>query len=51
VSRRCHDPERRWVYVDVGRYGGLAETENEAIAYRVVAPRSGPASAHSPSPS
>ena len=29
---------RRWVYLDVGRYGGLAETENEAIAYRIVGP-------------
>jgi ornithine decarboxylase len=27
---------RRWVYLDVGRYNGLAETENEAIAYEVV---------------
>lgn len=26
---------RRWVYVDVGRYNGLAECENEAIAYRL----------------
>lgn len=26
---------RRWVYLDAGRYSGLAETENEAIAYRL----------------
>ncbi|MGW4592816.1 type III PLP-dependent enzyme [Amycolatopsis thermoflava] len=26
---------RRWVYLDVGRYNGLAETENEAIPYRL----------------
>ena len=25
---------RRWVYLDIGRYNGLAETENEAIPYR-----------------
>jgi ornithine decarboxylase len=25
----------RWVYLDVGRYNGLAETENEYIAYRI----------------
>ncbi|HEV2088511.1 MAG TPA: type III PLP-dependent enzyme [Cryptosporangiaceae bacterium] len=25
----------RWVYLDVGRYQGLAETENEAIAYPI----------------
>jgi ornithine decarboxylase len=33
---------RRWVYLDIGRYGGLAETENEAIAYRIVSTRGGP---------
>jgi ornithine decarboxylase len=33
VSHR-HDG-RRWVYLDVGRYGGLAETEGEAIGYRI----------------
>jgi ornithine decarboxylase len=27
---------RRWVYLDVGRYNGMAECENEAIAYDVV---------------
>lgn len=32
---------RRWVYVDVGRFGGLAETEGEAIAYPLVARRPG----------
>lgn len=34
---------RRWVYLDAGRYGGLAETENEAIAYRITTTRGGPA--------
>lgn len=28
----------RWVYLDAGRYNGLAETENEAIPYRFSAP-------------
>lgn len=27
---------QRWVYLDIGRYNGLAETENEAIPYRLV---------------
>ncbi|WP_410625506.1 type III PLP-dependent enzyme [Amycolatopsis sp. cmx-8-4] len=37
--------ERRWVYLDIGRYNGLAEAENEAIAYRFepVEPPAGPA--------
>ena len=34
VSRKSAADERRWVYLDIGRYNGLAETENEAIAYR-----------------
>jgi len=32
VSRRSLDP-RRWVYLDCGRFGGLAETLDEAIRY------------------
>ena len=32
---------RRWVYVDIGRYGGLAETEGEAIRYQLVSPHDG----------
>ncbi|PXY28069.1 type III PLP-dependent enzyme [Prauserella muralis] len=34
VSRKAADDPYRWVYLDIGRYNGLAETENEAIAYR-----------------
>ncbi|MDT7803319.1 MAG: ornithine decarboxylase [Actinomycetota bacterium] len=42
VARRG---DRRWVYLDIGRYNGLAEAENEAIAYRFepVEPHAGPA--------
>lgn len=32
---------RRWVYLDIGRYGGLAETENEYIRYRLRTQRDG----------
>lgn len=41
----AHRGERRWVYLDIGRYNGLAEAENEAIAYRFepVEPHDGPA--------
>jgi ornithine decarboxylase len=35
VSVRTDRDGRRWVYLDVGRYGGLAETENEYIRYRL----------------
>ena len=43
VSRRDkHDPVR-WVYLDIGRFGGLAETEGEAIKYRITTPHDGTA--------
>jgi ornithine decarboxylase len=35
VSRKADRDERRWVYLDIGRYQGMAETENEMIAYRL----------------
>jgi ornithine decarboxylase len=41
VSRKAIQDSRRWVYLDVGRYGGMAETENEAIAYRLSTARDG----------
>jgi ornithine decarboxylase len=35
--------DRRWVYLDVGKFNGLAETMSESIKYRIEAPgRSGP---------
>lgn len=37
VCRRMADDDRRWVYLDIGRFGGLAETEGEAIRYRITA--------------
>ena len=35
VSQKSYDDDRRWVYLDVGRFGGLAEVEGEAIRYRI----------------
>ncbi|MCC6719348.1 MAG: type III PLP-dependent enzyme [Acetobacteraceae bacterium] len=40
VSRKGDDPVR-WVYLDIGRFGGLAETEGEAIKYRFTTPHDG----------
>ena len=34
VSRKDPEDPIRWVYLDIGRFGGLAETEGEAIKYR-----------------
>ncbi len=31
----------RWVYLDIGRFGGLAETEGEAIKYRIATDHDG----------
>jgi ornithine decarboxylase len=42
VSRKGYRDDHRWVYLDVGRFGGLAETENEAIRYPLVTSCSGP---------
>lgn len=41
VTTRTHPQRRRWVYVDIGRFGGLAETEGEAISYPLAASRPG----------
>jgi ornithine decarboxylase len=40
VSRRSLD-DRRWVYLDCGRFNGLAETMDEAIRYRLRTPHEG----------
>jgi ornithine decarboxylase len=41
VSRKAKDDPVRWVYLDIGRFGGLAETEGEAIKYAFRTPRDG----------
>lgn len=41
VSRRRPSDPVRWVYLDIGRFGGLAETEGEAIRYRINTPHDG----------
>ncbi len=35
ISRKSYDDPKRWVYLDIGRFGGLAETEGEAIRYPI----------------
>ncbi|MGM1057733.1 type III PLP-dependent enzyme [Saccharothrix sp. Mg75] len=41
VAKKSYSDEQRWVFLDVGRYGGLAETEGEAIAYPLVTSKDG----------
>ncbi|WP_424814224.1 type III PLP-dependent enzyme [Roseococcus sp. YIM B11640] len=43
VSRKGKDDPVRWVYLDIGRFGGLAETEGEAIKYAFRTPHDGTA--------
>jgi ornithine decarboxylase len=43
VSRREANDPVRWVYLDIGRFGGLAECEGEAIKYRITTPHDGTA--------
>jgi ornithine decarboxylase len=43
VSRKGEDDPVRWVYLDIGRFGGLAETEGEAIRYAFRTPHDGTA--------
>lgn len=41
VSRKSDVDARRWVYLDIGKFGGLAEAEGEMIRYRVLTDRDG----------
>jgi ornithine decarboxylase len=38
VSKKSEDDTHRWVYLDIGRFSGLAETEGEAIRYQITTP-------------
>ncbi len=39
VSKKSDDDTHRWVYLDIGRFSGLAETEGEAIRYQIATGR------------
>jgi len=42
VSKKTQaEDEIRWVYLDIGKFGGLAETMDEAIRYPIRTPRDG----------
>ncbi len=43
ISEKGDGDARRWVYLDAGKFNGLAETMDESIKYRIEAPgRGGP---------
>jgi ornithine decarboxylase len=35
IAKKAADEETRWVYLDIGKFGGLAETMDEAIRYPI----------------
>ncbi|KUF12862.1 type III PLP-dependent enzyme [Pseudoponticoccus marisrubri] len=39
VARKSANDLHRWVYLDIGKFSGLAETIDEAIRYQFVTPR------------
>jgi ornithine decarboxylase len=41
ISRKSDDDDTRWVYLDIGKFSGLAETMDECIEYRLVTPHDG----------
>jgi ornithine decarboxylase len=41
VARKSARDSRRWVYLDIGKFGGLAETMDEAIQYPIVSAKKG----------
>ncbi|HEX9906288.1 MAG TPA: type III PLP-dependent enzyme [Propylenella sp.] len=41
VSKKARADAVRWVYLDVGKFGGLAETMDEAIRYPIRTPHDG----------
>jgi ornithine decarboxylase len=41
ISKKSDTDDVRWVYLDIGKFGGLAETMDEAIRYPIVTARDG----------
>jgi ornithine decarboxylase len=41
VSKKSRFDQTRWVYLDIGKFGGLAETLDECIKYRLRTSRTG----------
>ncbi|MTH97993.1 type III PLP-dependent enzyme [Roseibium sp. RKSG952] len=45
ISKKSDADEVRWVYLDIGKFHGLAETMDEAIRYPIRTPKDGDATA------
>ena len=45
IAEESREPDRRWIFLDVGKFGGLPETFEESIRYRIRTPHDGGAAA------
>lgn len=41
ISKKADNDNQRWVFLDIGKFGGLAETMDEAIRYQITTPHDG----------
>ena len=41
VTTKSGENDRRWIFLDIGKFGGLPETLEEAIQYRITTPHDG----------
>lgn len=41
VAEKSREPDKRWIFLDIGKFGGLPETFEEAIQYRITTPHDG----------
>ncbi len=41
ISQKSYQEDKRWVFLDIGKFGGLAETMDECIKYRIRTPGDG----------
>ena len=41
IAHKNYGDDKRWVYLDIGKFGGLAETQAESIQYRFRTPHDG----------
>jgi ornithine decarboxylase len=41
ISKKADNDDVRWVFLDIGKFGGLAETMDEAIRYPLITRRDG----------
>lgn len=41
ISQKSYLDDKRWIFLDIGKFGGLAETMDECIKYRIRTPRDG----------